>query len=449
MILFSAILGTVLPLIVGWLGVCILDKKQVLGMPEKIAISYLGGSILSMFVVFLLNISVGLPLSWWGYGVVYLVLIGPLALINKQPLRRPRHLRIPRTPLTILLTLWIGLKILPASISLLGTPVYYDDVFGNWNMRARVFSETQTIAHALPLGNGAIDSISLTSYPPMVPLLKSSYSAFAGAFVEGLVNIPHILWYLCILLLLYGFVVRRLSPIWGLIAIYIFTALPLPLVHASAAYADLLVAALLLAIVGLLSRSKEHPSLLTISSVLTSLLVFTKNEAILLYVPILVVISILLSVSQPSSVSRLRAISYQLTAISFITLPWLLYKWFHGLPFGNAKTISDLEILWQPEVLRVFAINTFLEGNWNLLPLLFVCLVILNIKKLRQVHILIPLLFVLFALSEQLGIFVFTGLSAEAMKQTGLARGILQLIPIVVLISVLLMDQSKKLSAVS
>ena len=118
-------------------------------------------------------------------------------------------------------------------------------------------------------------------------------------------------------------------------------------------------------------------------------------------------------------------------------------------PLGNAKTISDLEILWQPEVLRVFAINTFLEGNWNLLPLLFVCLVILNIKKLRQVHILIPLLFVLFALSEQLGIFVFTGLSAEAMKQTGLARGILQLIPIVVLISVLLMDQSKKLSAVS
>jgi hypothetical protein len=89
-------------------------------------------------------------------------------------------------------------------------------------------------------------------------------------------------------------------------------------------------------------------------------------------------------------------------------------------------------------------VNTFFEGNWNLLFPLLLLLVALARKRLFS-STLAPLsFFVLAAIALQAGLFLFTSLSVEALKQTGLARGFVQLAPLVTMLTVLLLREEMK-----
>ena len=50
-------------------------------------------------------------------------------------------------------------------------------------------------------------------------------------------------------------------------------------------------------------------------------------------------------------------------------------------------------------------------------------------------------LFVMLAIGEQFLIFTFTPLATEAIKQTGLSRGLLHVAPVVVLLTIFLLDR--------
>jgi hypothetical protein len=121
-----------------------------------------------------------------------------------------------------------------------------------------------------------------------------------------------------------------------------------------------------------------------------------------------------------------------------VLLPWLIFKWMHDLPFGNAKAVSGFAIEFEPMVPFAIAVNTFIEGNWLLFfPILLVLLALRWYwmdAKLRMS----AATFFLLAYVGQIGIYTFTSLSNEALRQTGYARGLIHIVPVAVVLAILL-----------
>ena len=365
-------------------------------------------------------------------------------------------------------------KILSMSLILLGTPPYFDDVYNNWNFRGKVFYETGQLTLALPSVNDGVDIAGgVSSYPPTVPLFKTWLATLNGEWHEGLINLPHHLWYLCSLALVYCFLRRRTGVGWSLLGVYGLSSLPLYTFHASAAYADVFLAAHILAALSLLTIPKAH----RVAGLALGLLVFTKNEALAIHLPALVLAIVLVSLlkktfgSGPSAssggsgsdslpepgpgpvVSR-KLVQSCCVSLMFIGAPWLFFKFIHSLSFGNAKAVSGLAISFDPTVLKAFFINTFLEGNWNVLPILFIMLSLWY--ALSFLHKTdpgpgpgpTPLLFLYIAtvIVAQITIYSFTSLATEAVNQTGIARGFIQIVPIIVIITCLQLQRILKKS---
>ncbi|MFA5054533.1 MAG: hypothetical protein WC565_10765, partial [Parcubacteria group bacterium] len=190
--------------------------------------------------------------------------------------------------------------------------------------------------------------------------------------------------------------------------------------------------------------------LLRLSALAYGLLIFTKNEALILYLPLLLLILAggLLFLKKRTRMTHRdcwTALAWMAGWLLAIALPWVLFKWTHGLGFGNAKEIStSYSFGWQAGVPYVLWVNTFFEGNWHLLFPLLLLLIALGRRRLFS-SALAPLsLFVFAAILLQIGLFLFTSLSVEALRQTGLARGFVQLAPLIVLLTTLLARDTVK-----
>ncbi|MDD5041983.1 MAG: glycosyltransferase family 39 protein [Candidatus Peribacteraceae bacterium] len=453
-------IGIILPAFTGWLLVRLCEGRHlVLFAPERWALGFLLGLTGTMFVTFLAHIA-GLilftRLGFLSVQVTFALLLILARFLQWKFSPRPTPYAPPHTSssvrpwltfLLILLTVWTIAKIALGTFILVSTPPYFDDTLKNWNYRAKVF----TLTHRLDIGTTPEENGSLSGYPPTVPLSKAWLATLSGQWNEGLMNSIHIVWFLVALILLYCALRHRASMPWALLGTYLLASLPLYLFDGLNAYADVFLSAHLLAAVTLTTRgltetdARRRGSLLRLAALATGLLVITKNEALVLYLPLLIAILIggLAFLHRRNRMSR-REIQHILawTAgwLFAIGAPWILFKWTHGLTFGNAKSLSgSYSFGWQPGVPYVLWVNTFFEGNWHLLfPLLLLLLVIGHKHLLRS--IMAPLaLFVLAATLLQTGLFLFTSLSAEALRQTGLARGFVQLAPLAVLLTTLLM----------
>jgi hypothetical protein len=456
--------GLLLPTLSGWLLIRLCEGRHpVLAALERWTLGFLFGLTLTMFVTFCAHIAGLILFTRLGFlavqaALVLMLGIGRLLQWKFSP--PPTPYALPPTPssrsplwLTIalsLLLLWTLAKIAFGSYILVTTPPYFDDTLKNWNFRAKVFYET----HALDVGPaGAAESGVLSSYPPTVSLVKASLAAFAGQWDEGLVNSVHILWFLAPLILLYYALRHRTSLPWALLGTYVLASLPLYFFQGVNAYADVFLSAHLLAAAALTARGlteeegRRRAGLLRLSALACGLLIFTKNEALVLYLPLLLSVFLggLFLLRKRKSMTRRdvwSAFAWMAGGLLAIGLPWVLFKWTHGLGFGNAKDIStSYSFGWQAGVPYVLWVNTFFEGNWHLLFPLLLLLIALGRRRLFS-SALAPLsLFVFAAILLQIGLFLFTSLSVEALRQTGLARGFVQLAPLVTLLTVVLLRE--------
>jgi hypothetical protein len=241
-----------------------------------------------------------------------------------------------------------------------------------------------------------------------------------------------------------------LSQQWSALGAFILTSIPLFFIHGAAAYGDLFLSLHLFLAVSLLfhavqSEGAQRLSFLRLGAFATALLVFTKNEALLLHLPPIAVLVIgSLFLARFSSREKRTALLSYIGWMSALLVPWLLFKWSYGLAFGNAKGVSGLSLEWHPEVLPVIWANTLFEGNWIFLPILFVGLIIARFRKVigSSLSILVGFFFMVWL--GQLPIYTLTPLYIEALMQTGYARGIIHLIPVVVMATTLLLHDVLK-----
>ncbi len=446
MTILAAVIGFTLLAALGWLALCAVERTPVLSRMERALLGFLLGSALLPFVALFANV-LGVELTrmvWIWLCAFLLVGLTLLCLLLHRPFfaRGPVLPDSGKTPLwakviVLLLGAWTAVKVVTMGVTFLVlTPTFLDDSLDNWNFRAKVFFETQSVQILLPGSTPEQAPTGVSSYPPAVPLAKSFLATLAGTWSEPLVNIVHLAWFVCLLGLFFCALRRLTTAWWAALGTCLLVSLPLLLMHGTNTYADVFLASLLFVAVSTLCLAEANDgdartSLLRVSAIATAALVFTKNEAILLYLPGIAVLWILLLVR-----GRGRDLSAALWAfwiVAAVLVPWVTYKWAHGMTFGNAKAVTGLSLGWQSAAPEAIVTQLFFEGNWMLLPLLLPILLVWRrseaFGRLRPLAVFTILLFV-----GQLPLYLFTSLSVEATFQTGYGRGLIHLAPIATLL---------------
>jgi len=453
MILLWLPIGLLLPTLIGWLLLRLLEARTpVLFSVERWVMGFVFGLTVTMFAAFCANVCHLLPFTRWGFASVQVALVLPLALARLlqwkfSPSQLPAtsyklpasHPSLWLKGTLLLAVVWTLFKVVSGTAILATTPSYFDDTLKNWNERAKIFVMTGT------LDTSASTVSPLSSYPPAVSLTKAWLTTLAGRWNDGLVNSIHALWFLSALSLLFFALRRRVAWTWSLFGSLLLSSLPLYFFHGVNAYADVFVSVHLFAAVSLLwsglieKDNAQRSSFLRLSALASALLIFTKNEALLLHLPLVLALLVagLFSLRRSRGLSNREAAKTLLWFAGWILaigLPWLIFKWVHGLTFGNAKAVSGIVIGWQPGVLWTLGVNIFFEGNWHLLfPVLLLLLITRGRSALKSSFAPL-LLFVIAALALQLLLFLFTPLSVEAIRQTGIGRGFVQLAPLMVIL---------------
>jgi hypothetical protein len=473
MSLFLLPVGIVLPTLIGWCMLRLLEgHESVLGRGERWVFGFLLGLTATMYITFLAYLLIGVQFSFAGFlGTQVLTLAAvavPIAVLklHKVPAHPvptasepiPRWMKI----LLIILLGWITLKILVSTSMLVTVPAFLDDTLSNWNIRGKLFFETQRLELILPaqLPGETVPS-GISSYPPAIPLVKAWLSSIAGKWDEGLANSIHLLWFLAAIGIVFILTRRASSAFWGGVAVYLLASLPLYIVQGTNPYGDVFLSGHIASAVGFLflavrsTERRETLAFLRLSAFATALLPFTKNEGLVLYLPIVFVVLAgslihMLRTHRLTLRDVMIALFWYGLLLLLVAGPWIGFKWMHGLPFGNAKGIGGLFTGWQPGVVQAIIVNTFFEGNWLLLfPLLILLFVFAWRSAFKTPLAVFSAAFLLLYIG-QMPIFLFTGLATEALYQTGYARGLIHLMPIVITLATLLLrDIWRKWTAIS
>ncbi len=464
MTLLAFLIGITLPAANGWLLLrCIEGRTPVLLRSERWALGFLTGLTGTMSLSFFLQVAAHVPFSRMGFLALQIPLLLLLALLARWTCGpawlRPPTPALPPSPrpprwalaLLVLLGIWTVAKVGTESALLVSLPPYFDDTVKNWNFRGKVFYVTQSVSTGAP---GRSENLlgQLSSYPPAVSLSKTWFASLAGEWNEGLINSVHLAWFAACVILFYTLLRRRMSCWWSFLGIYLLTSLPLFLIHGTQAYAEVFVAAHLLAVGSLLYSAAEarervhHMAFLRLAAVMLALIPLTKNEGLVLYLPpLLAIVAVTLVLLRRQDFLLHRDMQNALLwfglCLLVTTLPWLLYKWHLGLTFGNAHALSGTSFAWQPRALPAISIGLFFEGSWLLLfPLLFVLLA-LEWRKAFFSPLAVLTCFFLLVFGMQIFLFLFTSLSSEATYQTGFGRGVTQLLPFAVAVGTLLVHR--------
>ncbi|HAS34031.1 TPA: hypothetical protein DCS34_01830 [Candidatus Peribacteria bacterium] len=467
MLLWFAI-GIGLPTLVGWLLVRLAEgNTPVLTPLERWTLGFVFGLTGTMFVTFCVHLLHAVSFTRAGFLAVQLGLVTVLG-IPWLVLRRhwpspppltppPSGIRLPRWALYCFggLGLWTLLKTaIAAATFLLLTPPAFDDVVDNWNFRGKVFFVLKKFV--IDFSGDHTGAEGIGSYPPTVSMVKTMVASLAGTWNEALVNGVHLLWYVAVLLLVFALLRRAAGTLWAFIGTYLLASLPLELIQATSPYADIFLSTHLFAAIGLLflatlaPSSAKRLSWLRLSGLALALLIFTKNEALLLFIPLLIILTAavltwFLKTGRLAIPDIVRSILLDGLWLALIAVPWIGFKWANGLTFGNAHAVSGLTLAWQEGVLTSVWINTFFEGNWIFLFPILIGLLLLRRSDAFRSPIVLFSSFFLILFAGQLLLYLFTFLSTEALYQTGYARGLIQLAPIIVTIVTLLLAWNEDL----
>lgn len=450
------LIGITITTLLGWLAVGLVQgKSMVLSRGERLSWGLTLGPTLGMFSVFLCHVLGFTRLNLFGFLAPQLVLIAILAVAAWRQcslhLRGRTDIFAPRTPhprwMTLgigLLCAWTALKILAGTYDLVNVPTYWDDSFNNWNMRGKMFFVTQELRLEIPAGNGVtITAASVSSYPPTLPLMKTFTAVLRGQWSEPLSNGIHLVWFAGLLSTLYFTLRRSFDPLLSSLGVYALVSLPLVLIHGSNPYAEIFVAAHVLiaasALLGLRKAVTNDEALpwTRLFFLVLGLLALTKNEGLIIHTTLLLLMSLIVAFQKRGlieSTKQRKKIALGFGIFLMFLVPWLLFKWSNGLTFGNTSSVSKVSLSFSTAVVSAIWFHLSQEPNWLLLPLVLPLALLAGGRRFWRSPEAILAVFVLTEITVQFGLFTMVqSLATEAVKQTGLSRGLLQIAPVAVL----------------
>lgn len=462
--LIALTFGLALPAALAWTAMLLIEKdKPVLTPAERVVWALILGPAFFAFIAFLTHILGLTKLNLIGFIAPNLMVFFVLAVFAKRKgafsayKNRVRPGKIPgpvlSRPVMVflgILGIWTAVKIIAGAIDLWSVPTYWDDSFNNWNMRGKLFYETERLELKIPNGNGYIQTAEgVSSYPPALPLIKTWLSTLRGGWQEPLVNGVHLVWFIGLIAAFYLYVLRKHSRSFSFLGVYMLVSLPLLLVHGMNPYAEVFLAShLFLTVISLLNAAEaqssgESSAWLKLSAFSLGLLLFTKNESSVIYAPVILLLAAWITREKLKSgqIDRdalKRFIAIPIAILAAVGLPWLAFKWLNGLTFGNAKAVSNMGVGFSFPALKAIWFQLSSEPNWLFLPLLLPVILFFTGKNSFKYPQGLLTVFILICFAVQVSIFIIAiPLAREAVMQTGFNRGLLHLAPLALLLMIL------------
>lgn len=444
MIVLSQIVAYLLIFLFGYVSLSLLltqSTRPVFFRWEFFVIAFLLGVIEIGFLLFLLG-WVWVPLSLlpvvWTLGLIW----GVWLFFLFRTKAYPHYRNIPLSPLTriqkwiiFILSTLVIFKCVLGFLDITSIPTYQDDSFANWNMRAQVFAERESLI--LDKADPEFLGMGYKQYPLTPYLLKTFLSFFAVSWSDTYINLPSFLFFLSSLVLIF-FTVLRITEdrFLSCIGFYIGASLPLYFIHGTSPYFDVFQGTyFLLAILSVFLFLRKEVAWI-IPAIFLGILGFTKSEWLIIYMTAgLASLAVFLFFSSEIQKQWKTYLKIFLGAI-IVNLPFIIFKLSYGLGFGNGDaSVWATKLSLHTEIFYPLYIALFQEGNYNLFPFFFSLIFIgaLLTKKFRKNPFTGENIF-LFAgiLSFSMVLFVYltTFTYQYVLDQTGINRSIVQLLPI-------------------
>jgi hypothetical protein len=492
--IFSIPLAIAFPLVEGALALRLIEgSTPVLYRIERWAMGFLLGCTMSAFIIFF-AVFFGVPLTLFGFLCVHVAILATLMVLRYKmfpyafpdspklvlPSIKSMRKALPRWVLILgfWMILWTALKIGLGGYDIFSVPSYWDDSYANWNMRSKIMYENESLMLEEPRTSDVFFGGRAEGYPLTVYFTKIWFVMVNGEWNEAVVNGISYIWFLAFLICFFLALLRAecrddsacsRSPnafAWSALATYVLVSVPLFLVQGTNPYSDVFMASHLFFVIyffyqwmdstlrvkGIEEGRRVHrdePSQtrvwLHLFGFSTALMLFVKNEAFMIFLPPLFVVMVLFCIfalhQSLRSDAGLRAFGAWFGPILVIAVPWLTFKFFYDLGFGNNRSVAgSLSLSPNSEVLKAIEGDLLYTGSFMLLfPLTLLVLVITWRRWIKSSLGLIILFIGIVFVGECMIYYLVPSMATEAIRHTGFGRGMIHLVPGIVFVVILLL----------
>lgn len=433
--------------LMGWLLVQVLDKKQTLSVGLKVFVAFMIGSGVLTFEMFVLSL-LHTPVTrvvWIGILLGNIVLaIAAISFWHKRSwlgsLRQLREIRLDWGSVwwsKTLVVLSLGLIVFRVLLSLWQVthiPTYEFDAWNNWNLRSKIIYYEQQIPldkeHDYYLGGGIV------SYPLNVSLYKTFLADMNGEWDEAVVNTLSVAFYICLLGIFYFSLPKSFHDYSKLSATALLSGMPFVYLHSAVAYADLAFAVYVVLLVGSIYQYVKTHSLsnLSLSLLAMVLCIWTKNEGLVIIVPVLM-IGLLFFVSR-ETLSYKRLLYWWGVALIALS-PWLGFKMLNGLGALSGDS-GSFNIVFNQSFISQWFETVFLQSSFNFLFLLLFVLILWQAKHIwrhQDMRFVVFMFVGLFVLNNAVILFTDRALDLGALARVNMHIAPLGLMVVVIVLS--------------
>lgn len=395
---------------------------------EALALGWLVGSGLVTSILFWFG-----SMGWWA--VFYLILLALFArniprnspTLHSSPVREAvRSGQVAKAgilPSKLFPVFWvlIGTQILIALVYVLWLPTIYWDAFDFWHLKAKFFLEEGSLGL-----NG--DMLWMLGgrkkhYPLHMPILKAVVCYLKGGWSDPWALGMDLLSFCSFLVVAYHWLSCVSGKDAGITGIYLITSVPIIQIHLSAGYSDLMVSVFLASSALSWDRWRRgfgYPYLV-LSAMLTAFGAWTKNDVIVLYLPVFLMATFM--------TGRWKGLLMFMISILLLLSPWIIFKYLMGL--GYTPNEGEAYFQFHSEALTLILKSFFCYGGFGAFWFFFFA--VLFLKPFRQD---VSGLFFLGigCLAAVLAVFIFTPVFKFLKNNMTFQRSLMQVIPLLVII---------------
>jgi len=338
-----------------------------------------------------------------------------------------------------LLVAFILQKCFVAVYFLFRMPLYFDDSMTHWVGRAKAmwggynFSMNPASNHFLAKNFGHIE------YPFITTIWRALNGEYLGSWNDTIARADGIIFFFILLLATYLIVRFLRAKRWiALGCCVIISSMQLQIIHATSGYSEITIQCI--SIVALLSIIKKEWK---VTGLLLGAIIFTKNEGLVLYVPIfLVAIAIGLFMDKVKFKTQFINYSKILTGVFLFTLPWIIFKLINGV---SLSTPIKKENYYHEGAISMFFDLMFNSPSSGIFWIVAVLFILFGILKIVRNKIAIQIFVIIAGLiAGFIYIFCFTGANIFMLNEMTIHRTLLQIMPLVIIFMVSLTTETRQ-----
>lgn len=428
-------------------------KKELLYLPEKIALSYcLGLGLITLEMtalsVFKIPFSVSSIIILWIPVIIAGLAIDFESAMSRTTSKTPSKKDGKFSLLEKFFVFGIGFEIFHAFFRALIKPLEAYDAIAIYALKAKAFYMSASIPADFFKVLG--DPVTHPEYPLLLPLAESSIYTFLRSFNDLLVKVIFPLYYVAALVIFYFIVRRRLARRGVLFFTFLLATIPQFSEYGTNGYADLVLACYYSAsfyYFFLWMREKES-RFLVLSALMSVLCVWTKTEGLMLTAVNIVLAAVYISKDGRSAMRQ--GIGYIVSVLAIVSAFLYMKKvWgleVHGdiIKFGPHELAkSAANMLKIPQVLYAYQIQFFGPKKWNLIWVIFILALVFNFKAVFTKNIRMVTLAILLIFLGYTSVYLVTSRDIVWMLSKTTSRFFIHFLPLILLWLAILFKEKK------